>query len=168
MEHAFSYQAAVQRAPHYRVPMRDWDPEGKMKLYLICFLGVSIAIVVWLFFNHFLYENTSTLYVEHNIIAAVCTGVAACLVLCVVILYLRRDRIRPGMLRFWERITVLQRQQERPDQRHENIEMQQNLVQEADPELGQQNREVMQRTPQMKQPGRSNEEMKQAISNKSY
>ncbi|GIY80275.1 hypothetical protein CDAR_19371 [Caerostris darwini] len=124
-----------------RVPKRDWDPEVKRKL--LCLLGfvvVSIATVGYFVFNHSLHRNTSEFYIEHNIIAAMCTGVAAYLVLCLMLHYQRRHRIRPGMRRFCD---APQRQQERPDQRPEDIEMQENLVYEADPELGQQNREVM-------------------------
>ncbi|GIY80277.1 hypothetical protein CDAR_19381 [Caerostris darwini] len=129
MQHAYSNRVEVQHIPYNRVPMRDWDPEVKRKLSLLGFVVVAIAIVVYFFCNHLLYENTSEFYIEHNIIAAVCTGVAAYLILCMMIIYQRRN----GMLRFWERIMAPQRQQERPDQRHENIEMQENIVHEPDP-----------------------------------
>ncbi|GIY80283.1 hypothetical protein CDAR_19421 [Caerostris darwini] len=126
MQHAFSNRGAVQHIPHNRVPMRNEDSKLGRNLCLFVIVAVYFGII-YFSLNYYIPDKTGPFHIRYKIIVAISVTFATCLVVCMVVLYLRRDRIRPGILRFWTRIRGPQRREQRP----EDIEMQECLIPET-------------------------------------
>ncbi|GIY13614.1 hypothetical protein CEXT_483921 [Caerostris extrusa] len=127
MNPEFSTPGTVQHVSHNNVPMRNEDSKLTRNIWVFVIVAVYFGTMMYFSLNYSMHDRTGKFHKTYKIIAAVSIAFATCLVVCMVILCLRRDRIRPGMLRFWARIRGPQRR----DQRPEDIEMQEGLIPET-------------------------------------
>ncbi|GIY80281.1 hypothetical protein CDAR_19401 [Caerostris darwini] len=118
---------AVQHTSHNNVPMRIVDSKLGRNLCLFVIVAVYFGIVMYFSLNYSIPDKTGPFRITYNVMAVISIAFAICLVVCMVILYPRRDRILHGMLRLWTSI----RDPQRPDQRPEDIELQESLIPET-------------------------------------